>query len=64
MPCAKCKTNEAKEGQRYCHQCHAAYMRDYRRLGNQRSERKTRRQVVEQLMRIGNWPAAEAVRNL
>jgi len=64
MICGKCKETEAKEGQGYCAECFARYFRDYRRLRNQRSERKTRREVVEQLILRGNWAAADAVRNL
>lgn len=30
MTCSKCSIREARPGQRYCDECHAAYMRDYR----------------------------------
>lgn len=74
MKCSRCE-NEAVPGQGYCHRCHAAYARDYRRTSRVRMQQRsysegvtaTRRTLSEVFQKLGlnqlnGVTAAEVVR--
>ena len=46
--CSKCKIAPHRKGQRYCSECHADYMKDYRAAKKQYVER------LEEIARVRN----------